>query len=182
VFRGTSNQTANLFSDLLLHDMGTNLADGISQGAAGPDQFRTARLWGVGQRILFLHDGTTTDLLDAINEHSSTGSEAVGGAVHGAAGSRIVGNKEVGAAPRTNGRLVPSSVTRRLGICGVVRARDNVTTIAPPPGARLCRQTEEDRYIRRPNFDLLTIARMTSPCREKPGQVRSRLKVSCTRP
>jgi CxxC motif-containing protein (DUF1111 family) len=35
-------------------------------------------LWGVGQRIFFLHDGRTTDLLDAINEHSSSGSEANG--------------------------------------------------------------------------------------------------------
>jgi len=76
VFGGTSNQTANLLSDVLLHHMGTNLADGISQGAAGPDEFRTAPLWGVGQRIFFLHDGRTTDLLDAINEHSSSGSEA----------------------------------------------------------------------------------------------------------
>jgi CxxC motif-containing protein (DUF1111 family) len=56
--------------------MGTNLADGISQGTAGPDEFRTAPLWGVGQRIFFLHDGRTMDLLDAINEHSSGGSEA----------------------------------------------------------------------------------------------------------
>ena len=76
VFGGTSDQTANLFSDMLLHHMGTNLADGISQGTAGPDEFRTAPLWGVGQRIFFLHDGRTTDLLDAIDEHSSTGSEA----------------------------------------------------------------------------------------------------------
>jgi len=43
--------SANLFSDLLVHNMGTNLADGISQGGAGPDEFRTAPLWGLGQRI-----------------------------------------------------------------------------------------------------------------------------------
>ncbi len=67
---------ANLYSDLLVHNMGTNLADGISQGGAGPDEFRTAPLWGLGQRIFFLHDGRTTDLLDAIQEHSSSGSEA----------------------------------------------------------------------------------------------------------
>jgi CxxC motif-containing protein (DUF1111 family) len=78
VFGGTSNQMANLFSDVLLHHMGPNLADGISQGAAGPDEFRTAPLWGVGQRIFFLHDGRTTNLLDAIQAHSSTGSEASG--------------------------------------------------------------------------------------------------------
>jgi CxxC motif-containing protein (DUF1111 family) len=67
---------ANLFSDLLVHHMGANLADGVSQGTAGPDEFRTAPLWGLGQRIFLLHDGRTKDLVDAIMQHSSTGSEA----------------------------------------------------------------------------------------------------------
>jgi CxxC motif-containing protein (DUF1111 family) len=71
-----SNQTANLFSDLLVHHMGKGLADGITQGGAGPDEFRTAPLWGVGQRIFFLHDGRTTNLVDAIGAHRSRGSEA----------------------------------------------------------------------------------------------------------
>jgi CxxC motif-containing protein (DUF1111 family) len=71
-----SNQTANLFSDLLVHHMGQGLADGITQGGAGPDEFRTAPLWGVGQRIFFLHDGRTSNLLAAIRAHRSTGSEA----------------------------------------------------------------------------------------------------------
>jgi CxxC motif-containing protein (DUF1111 family) len=75
---GLDQVDGNLFSDLLVHHMGTNLADGVSQGGAGPDQFRTAPLWGVGQRIFFLHDGRTTDLLDAIRQHSSQGSEANG--------------------------------------------------------------------------------------------------------
>jgi CxxC motif-containing protein (DUF1111 family) len=75
-FGGLGNQTANLFSDLLVHHMGSNLSDGIAQGGAGPDEFRTAPLWGVGQRIFFLHDGRTSDLLAAINAHSSSGSEA----------------------------------------------------------------------------------------------------------
>jgi CxxC motif-containing protein (DUF1111 family) len=69
-------QTANLYSDLLVHDMGNGLADNVSQGAAGPREFRTAPLWGLGQRIFFLHDGRTDDLKDAIREHASTGSEA----------------------------------------------------------------------------------------------------------
>ena len=67
---------ANLFSDLLVHHMGSGLADDIVQGAAGPDEFRTAPLWGLGQRIFFLHDGRTSDLLQAISQHSSSGSEA----------------------------------------------------------------------------------------------------------
>jgi CxxC motif-containing protein (DUF1111 family) len=70
--------TANLFSDLLVHNMGTNLADGVSQGGAGPDEFRTAPLWGLGQRIFFLHDGRTSDLVNAIQQHAGSGSEANG--------------------------------------------------------------------------------------------------------
>jgi CxxC motif-containing protein (DUF1111 family) len=56
--------------------MGRDLADGITQGAAGPDEFRTAPLWGVGQRIFFLHDGRTSNLVEAIEDHKSRDSEA----------------------------------------------------------------------------------------------------------
>jgi CxxC motif-containing protein (DUF1111 family) len=73
-----SNKKVNLFSDLLLHDMGVGLADGVSQGEAGPREFRTAPLWGLGQRIFFLHDGRTSDLINAIRSHASSGSEANG--------------------------------------------------------------------------------------------------------
>src|SRR5205807_3727750 len=71
-----SNRPANLFSDLLVHNMGRGLADGVTQGGAGPDEFRTAPLWGVGQRIFFLHDGRTSNLVEAIRAHKSRGSEA----------------------------------------------------------------------------------------------------------
>ena len=55
--------------------MGPGLADGINQGQAHGDEFRTAPLWGLGQRMWFLHDGRTSDLLQAIHEHESgTGS------------------------------------------------------------------------------------------------------------
>lgn len=73
-----ANQNVNLFSDLMTHDMGIGLADGVSQGEAGPREFRTAPLWGLGQRIFFLHDGRTSDLITAIRAHQSTGSEANG--------------------------------------------------------------------------------------------------------
>jgi CxxC motif-containing protein (DUF1111 family) len=66
-----SNKPAHLYSDLLIHDMGPDLADGISQGQAGPSEFRTAPLWGLGQRIFFLHDGRTNNLITAIREHQS---------------------------------------------------------------------------------------------------------------
>jgi CxxC motif-containing protein (DUF1111 family) len=68
------NKAVNLYSDLLIHDMGPGLADGISQGQAGPSEFRTAPLWGLGQRIFFLHDGRTKDLVSAIEAHHSPGS------------------------------------------------------------------------------------------------------------
>jgi len=71
-----SNQTAHLWSDLLVHHMGKGLADDITQGGAGPDEFRTAPLWGVGQRVFFLHDGRTSNLVEAIRAHDSKGSEA----------------------------------------------------------------------------------------------------------
>jgi CxxC motif-containing protein (DUF1111 family) len=71
-----SGKTVNLYSDLLIHDMGVGLADGVSQGQAGPQEFRTAPLWGLGQRVFFLHDGRTSDLITAIKAHASTGSEA----------------------------------------------------------------------------------------------------------
>jgi CxxC motif-containing protein (DUF1111 family) len=64
-------QPVNLYSDLLLHNMGAGLADDILQGSAGGDEFRTAPLWGLGQRIFFLHDGRTDDLLEAIRAHRS---------------------------------------------------------------------------------------------------------------
>ena len=66
------NRPVNLFSDLLLHSMGPNLADDIVQGKAGPEEFRTQPLWGVGQRMFFLHDGRTSDLKTAILAHRST--------------------------------------------------------------------------------------------------------------
>jgi CxxC motif-containing protein (DUF1111 family) len=71
-----SNITINPFSDYAVHSMGTGLADGVTQGNANGLQFRSAPLWGVGQRVFFLHDGRTNSLLTAIEQHASNGSEA----------------------------------------------------------------------------------------------------------
>jgi len=71
-----SNAPVNAFSDIEVHHMGVGLADNVSQGSAGGDQFRTAPLWGLGQRIFLLHDGRTANLLTAIQAHESSGSEA----------------------------------------------------------------------------------------------------------
>jgi CxxC motif-containing protein (DUF1111 family) len=71
-----SKAPVNAFSDIEVHHMGTGLADNVSQGNAGGDQFRTAPLWGLGQRIFLLHDGRTTNLITAIDDHEGNGSEA----------------------------------------------------------------------------------------------------------
>jgi CxxC motif-containing protein (DUF1111 family) len=73
---GLSNVAVPAYSDIEIHHMGNGLADNVSQGGAGGDQFRTAPLWGLGQRIFLLHDGRTTNLLTAIQDHASHGSEA----------------------------------------------------------------------------------------------------------
>jgi CxxC motif-containing protein (DUF1111 family) len=65
------HKPVNLYSDLIVHRMGPGLADYISQGRAGADEFRTAPLWGVGQRLFFLHDGRASNLIDAIRAHAS---------------------------------------------------------------------------------------------------------------
>jgi CxxC motif-containing protein (DUF1111 family) len=72
------DRDVKLFSDLALHAMGPGLADDVQQGLARGDEFRTAPLWGLGQRIFFLHDGRTTDLLEAIREHRSGGNSRFG--------------------------------------------------------------------------------------------------------
>ena len=63
-----ANRSVALYSDLLLHDMGA-LGDGIAQGAAGPREMRTAPLWGLGRRNVYLHDGRAATLDAAIRAH-----------------------------------------------------------------------------------------------------------------
>jgi CxxC motif-containing protein (DUF1111 family) len=63
-----------LFSDLLLHDIGTG--DGIVQGVAAPEEIRTPALWGLRFRRPFLHDGSAATLEDAIGRHSNEAESA----------------------------------------------------------------------------------------------------------
>ncbi len=63
-----------LFSDLLLHDMGS-LGDGIGQGAAGPREMKTPPLWGARMSGPYLHDGRAPDLDTAIKEHDGEAKE-----------------------------------------------------------------------------------------------------------
>jgi len=77
-FASLANQTIHPFSDFALHNMGPGLADQISQGSAAGDEFRTAPLWGLGQRLFFLHDGRETDLLKVIADHASPANSQFG--------------------------------------------------------------------------------------------------------
>src|SRR6266700_661175 len=70
-FAALANQTIHPYSDFAIHHMVPGLADQVSQGLAGGDEFRTAPLWGLGQRLFFLHDGRTPNLLTVIAAHSS---------------------------------------------------------------------------------------------------------------
>ncbi len=56
-----------LYSDLLLHDIGTG--DGIRQGEAAPEEMRTPALWGLRLRRPLLHDGSAATILDAVRRH-----------------------------------------------------------------------------------------------------------------
>lgn len=63
-----------LYSDLLLHDVGTG--DGIVQAAALANELRTPPLWGVGRQSLFLHDGSASSLEDAVLAHGGQAESA----------------------------------------------------------------------------------------------------------
>lgn len=70
-----ANKTFHPFSDFLLHDMGS-LGDGIVSGDATATMMRTAPLWGVRARSVFLHDGRAGDLPTAISMHDGQGKTA----------------------------------------------------------------------------------------------------------
>jgi CxxC motif-containing protein (DUF1111 family) len=77
---------ANLYSDLLLHDMGPELADNRSDWTADGYEWRTAPLWGlrlagdaVGGTAFYLHDGRTSDLTEAIRLHGGEAGAARSG-------------------------------------------------------------------------------------------------------
>src|SRR5262249_31286278 len=59
-------QSVEIYSDLLLHDIGTG--DGVVQGDAQGNEFRTPPLW-VGMRHAYLHDGRVRSIPDAIDAH-----------------------------------------------------------------------------------------------------------------
>ena len=66
--------TARAYSDFLLHDVETG--DGIPEGDAGPAEMRTAPLWGIRLRRLYLHDGSATSIDEAIARHAGEAASA----------------------------------------------------------------------------------------------------------
>jgi CxxC motif-containing protein (DUF1111 family) len=77
-----SNQTFHPFTDLLLHDMGEQLADGRGDFKATGTEWRTPPLWGLGlQKIVnghthLLHDGRARNVTEAILWHGGEGEKS----------------------------------------------------------------------------------------------------------
>lgn len=78
-----SSRPAHLYSDLLLHDMGPDLADNFIEGEATGTEWRTTPLWGLGivENVLggtpfYLHDGRTSDLRVVIDLHKGEANAA----------------------------------------------------------------------------------------------------------
>jgi CxxC motif-containing protein (DUF1111 family) len=65
------------YSDLLLHDMGDNLNDGVTQGLARGQDWRTAPLWGLRDRPRYLNDDRATTLPVAIRAHAGKAAPAM---------------------------------------------------------------------------------------------------------
>ena len=77
-----SAQTIFPYTDLLLHDMGEELADGRPDFEATGNEWRTPPLWGIGlfqtvnDHTYYLHDGRARDLMEAILWHGGEGEAA----------------------------------------------------------------------------------------------------------
>ena len=76
------NQTIHPYTDLLLHDMGTGLADNMGEGNVTASEWRTSPLWnigltaGVSQGEAYLHDGRARNLEEAILWHGGEAEES----------------------------------------------------------------------------------------------------------
>ena len=81
-FAELRNQTIAPYSDLLLHDMGPDLADSFPQGLASAQEWRTAPLWGLGllasinPNVRYLHDGRARTIEEAILWHGGQAAAA----------------------------------------------------------------------------------------------------------
>lgn len=73
---GTATRRVQMYSDLLLHDMGPDLDDKMVEGQAGGRDWRTTPLWGLGTRMRLLHDGRARNIIEAILAHGGEGEQA----------------------------------------------------------------------------------------------------------
>jgi len=80
-FASLSNQTIYPYTDLLLHDMGEGLSDGVVENNATASEWRTPPLWGIGiveqkEGARFLHDGRATTIKEAVQHHGGEAAAA----------------------------------------------------------------------------------------------------------
>lgn len=79
VLTGADGKPVHAYTDLLLHDLGPELDDGIAEGAAAPSEWRTAPLWDVADNLAgggLLHDGRARDIAEAVRWHGGEASQA----------------------------------------------------------------------------------------------------------
>jgi len=79
VLKDASAKEVHAYTDLMLHDMGPGLDDGIAEGAAKPSEWRTAALWDLPQSLAqggLLHDGRARDIAEAVSWHGGEASQA----------------------------------------------------------------------------------------------------------
>ncbi len=112
VVNALSNQTVNLYSDLLIHHMGPGLADCMEFGQAQGDQWKTQSLWGLNSRTVYLHDGRTTDLTTAIQDHMSFAGPAACGNTYP--------DSEANAVIQNFNNLSPQDMTTLLDFLGTL--------------------------------------------------------------
>lgn len=132
-FVDLNNVEFHPFSDFAIHHMGAQLADGVNQGAAGPDEFRTAPLWGAGQRLFFMHDGRSINLVDAIEQHFTDPTKCI--TVTSAAETFILNGQTI---------TIPAATTKTCGSeANAVVNRFNNTSILS------CQQQQDVIYFLR---------------------------------
>jgi CxxC motif-containing protein (DUF1111 family) len=79
MLHNANGQRIDAFTDLLLHDLGPGLNDGLGEGAAKPGEWRTAPLWGLSERLAkggLLHDGRARSVAEAVHWHGGDGALA----------------------------------------------------------------------------------------------------------
>ena len=110
------------YTDLLLHDMGEDLADGVQQGLATGSEFRTQPLWGVAAVAPYLHDGRADTLDQAIRMHGGEATAARDAyvALDETAQNEVIAFLDSlgGSSQRTDGLLPPGAALPPPGVLG----------------------------------------------------------------